>query len=194
MATALGVLCATGILPLGPGWASRGTPGPTPSSSASNQPPRRLTSPFQGSQEDLGCCRQGMSDIDSRMPVDGAGNGVMRPVRHPMTMFILAVLVVIGIGVGVVAVTTSERVYGPSWGRFSAVFPGGVSEHRVGPSVWAYGYAPSSGYLSFGGGWTAYARLSLPTAVFSVTALDSPVRSNYALCSRRVPRADRLVP
>jgi hypothetical protein len=122
-----------------------------------------------------------MSDIDSRVPVDGAGNGVMRPVRHPMTMFILAVLVVIGIGVGVVAVTTSERVYGPSWGRFSAVFPGGVSEHRVGPSVWAYGYAPSSGYLSFGAGWTAYARLSLPTTVFSVTALDSPVRSNYAL-------------
>ena len=50
----------------------------------------------------------------------------MRTVRHPIAMFIMAVLVVIGIGIGVVAVTQTSKVYGPSWGRFTAAFPGRV--------------------------------------------------------------------
>ena len=44
--------------------------------------------------------------------------------RHPIAMFVVTVLAVIGIGVGVVAATTTEPVYGPSWGRFTATFPG----------------------------------------------------------------------
>ena len=46
----------------------------------------------------------------------------MRTVRHPITMFIIGMLVVIGVGVGVVAATTNQTVYGPSWGRFAAAF------------------------------------------------------------------------
>ena len=103
----------------------------------------------------------------------------VRKLSHPITMFIMAVLVVIGVGVGVVAVTTSQRLYGPSWGRFTAVFPGRVSEHRIGPEVWASGDAPSSGHSSFA--WVAYAPPSLPSTLFSVTALDGPLGSNYAL-------------
>ena len=108
-----------------------------------------------------------------------AKNGQLGTIRHSIAAFIIAVLVVMAIGVGVVAVTTSQRVYGPSWGRFTAAFPGRVSEHRVGPEVWATGYAPSSGHSSFA--WIAYAPPSLPRTLFSVTALYSPLGSNYAL-------------
>ena len=38
----------------------------------------------------------------------------------------MTVLVVIAIGVGVLAATTNPRVYGPSWGRFTAAFGGRV--------------------------------------------------------------------
>ena len=50
----------------------------------------------------------------------------MRPIRHPIAIFVVAVLVVIGIGVGVVAATMNQKVYGPSWGRFTAAFHGRV--------------------------------------------------------------------
>jgi hypothetical protein len=49
-------------------------------------------------------------------------------VRHPITTFIIAVLVVIGIGVGIVAITQTSKVYGPSWARFTAAFTGHVYE------------------------------------------------------------------
>jgi hypothetical protein len=45
-------------------------------------------------------------------------------------MFITVVLMVIAIGVGVVAATTNQHVYGPSWGRFSASFPGHVYSYQ----------------------------------------------------------------
>ena len=54
----------------------------------------------------------------------------MHKLQHPIAMFVLAVLAVIGIGVVVVAATTGQLVYGPSWGRFSAAFAGRVFEHR----------------------------------------------------------------
>ena len=57
----------------------------------------------------------------------------MRPVRHPIAIFVVSVLAVIGIGVGVVAATTHQKVYGPSWGRFSAAFTGRVHLVRSGP-------------------------------------------------------------
>jgi hypothetical protein len=49
---------------------------------------------------------------------------MMRTLRHPITMFIITVLIVIGVGVGIVAVTQTSKVYGPSWGQFTASFPG----------------------------------------------------------------------
>ena len=103
----------------------------------------------------------------------------MRTVRHPVATFVVGVLVVIAVGVGVLAATTNQKIYGPSWGRFTAVFPGRVSEHRIGPEVWASGYAPSSGHSSFA--WTAYAPPPQPSTLFSVTALNGPLGSNYAL-------------
>lgn len=50
----------------------------------------------------------------------------MRELKHPIALFLIAVLVVIGIGVGVVAATTHEKIYGPPWGRFTVAFPGRV--------------------------------------------------------------------
>ena len=61
----------------------------------------------------------------------------MRKVRHPIAVFIVIVLAVIGIGVGVVA-ATSERVYAPSGGRFSLAF----SESSI-ASVDEAGFVPS---------------------------------------------------
>src|ERR1019366_2541010 len=46
----------------------------------------------------------------------------MRKLKHPIAVFVMTVLIVIGIGVGVVAATTSQKVYGPSWGQFTASF------------------------------------------------------------------------
>jgi hypothetical protein len=50
----------------------------------------------------------------------------MRKLNHPIAVFVVAVLVVIGIGVGVVAAVQTSKIYGPSWGRFTAAFPGRV--------------------------------------------------------------------
>jgi len=54
----------------------------------------------------------------------------MDPVRHPIAMFVVTVLAVIGVGVGVVAATAHPKVYGPPWGRFSAAFSGRVYEYH----------------------------------------------------------------
>jgi len=95
----------------------------------------------------------------------------MRKLDHPIAMFVVTVLALIGIGVGVVA-ATSQPIYGPSWGRFSAVFPGPVSERQILHAVWAFGYArPSSN--PGGTGWTGYAPVSLPSEEFSVTVSET---------------------
>ena len=52
----------------------------------------------------------------------------MRTARHPIVLFIVAVLVVIGIGVGVVTVTQTSKIYGPPGARFTMVFPSRVGE------------------------------------------------------------------
>jgi hypothetical protein len=59
-------------------------------------------------------------------------------------MFVIVVLVVIGIGVGVVAATTNQRIYGPSWGRLSVAFTGRVYEYRGRTSVTGGPIGPSA--------------------------------------------------
>ena len=70
---------------------------------------------------------------------------MMRTVQHPIAMFVIVVLVVIAIGAGVVAVTTNQKVYGPSWGRFTVAFPGRVYQYRGHTSM----TGGSSGATSF---------------------------------------------
>jgi hypothetical protein len=89
----------------------------------------------------------------------------MRTVRHPITMFVVAVLVVIGIGVGVVAATTNQRMYGPSWGRFTAAFDGPVYVTQVYRKASVSSGLPSdvNSFLYSNqphSGWVAYAPLS----------------------------------
>ena len=71
----------------------------------------------------------------------------MRTVRHPLMLFVLGVLVIIGVGVGVVAATTTQKVYGPSWGRFTAAFAGHVYQHQGHTSMAFLG--SSSGSIPF---------------------------------------------
>ena len=103
----------------------------------------------------------------------------LRKVRHPITGFVIAALVVIGVSVGVVAATTNQKVYGPPGGRFTVAFPGRVSEHRIGPSLWASSTRRYQAIRASPG--SAYAPASLPSILFSVTAVASPLGRNYAL-------------
>jgi hypothetical protein len=106
---------------------------------------------------------------------------MMRNLRHPIAMFVVAVLVVIGIGVGVVAATTNQKVYGPSWGRFAAAFPGHVDVTYSGPVTSAPSNNPAR-YLTtvyYGNqpfnGWVAYAPLSgsiFPVGLREVTVTE----------------------
>jgi hypothetical protein len=59
-------------------------------------------------------------------------------------MFIIAVLVVIAVGVCVLAATTNQRIYGPSWGHFSVAFTGHVYEYRGHTSVTGGPSGPSA--------------------------------------------------
>lgn len=105
----------------------------------------------------------------------------MRAVRHPITMFLMAILVVIGIGVGVLAATTSQKVYGPSWGRFTAAFTGHVYETQEHSTVrvsggltrtltsFSYANQPHSGWFAYSpqgtpGVYGAYDRYSVSVA------------------------------
>jgi len=95
---------------------------------------------------------------------------MVRKLKHPIATFVVAVLVVIGIGVGVVAATTSQTVYGPSWGRFTVAFPG----HACGPpfpigtkSRVIYEFAPSLP-SKCAVDWTGYAPLAYPVKLYSV--------------------------
>lgn len=112
---------------------------------------------------------------------------MMHKLRHPIVMFVVTVLAVIGIGVGVGAATTNQKVYGPPWGRFSVAFPGPIrgdggrtstQEGTVRPySVYSYSNSPSgwrghTPYLSesvsvVGGGAI---RRVLPSTIVSMSA------------------------
>jgi hypothetical protein len=98
----------------------------------------------------------------------------MRSVRHPITMFVVVVLAFIGIGVGVVAVTRAQKVYGPTWGRFTVAFSGQVFRYPPHTSEAISDGSSSSAFestvtLRFSDfsyttlryfGWVAYAPLS----------------------------------
>jgi len=105
----------------------------------------------------------------------------MRKVKHPIAVFVVAVLAVIGIGVGVVAASTSKPVYGPSWGRFSAAFSGSVHVARSGPVASAAEDDPLRYLTTYYyanqhfNGWFAYAPLSgviFPVGLRAVTVTE----------------------
>jgi hypothetical protein len=104
----------------------------------------------------------------------------VRTVRHPIALFVIVVLVVIGIGVGVVAATTNQRVFGPSWGSFTAAFTGHVyqtqerSKVRVSGGLtltvtsFSYSNQPHFGWYAYapgsGGVFAAYDQYSVSVA------------------------------
>lgn len=98
----------------------------------------------------------------------------VRKLQHPVAVFMTAVLIVIGAGVGIVAGTTNQKLYGPSWGRFSVSFSGLVNEQGKVPLLTvlpsdAIVTAPNAvAVLSYGDftGWTGYQPLH-------VVALDT---------------------
>ncbi len=105
----------------------------------------------------------------------------MRNLRHPITGFVVAVLAIIGTGVAVVAATTNQKVYGPSWGRFTAAFPGRVDGfQRPRPLTVSVGDAPLKVtnaavfdyYVTPPIPSTGYAPLSIPSEYFLVGGED----------------------
>ena len=107
----------------------------------------------------------------------------MRTVRYPIAMFIVAILVVIAIGVGVVAATTSEKVYGPSWGRFTVAFSERV---YVQPTAYQARLTTSVVYANQPwSGWVAYSALGIaaPPGLRSVLVTEgiTPTQSMSAL-------------
>jgi hypothetical protein len=112
----------------------------------------------------------------------------MHRVRHPITMFVLAVLAVIGIGVGVIAATTTQKVYGPTWGQFTAAFDGPVYVTQVNRKASVSSGLPSdvNSFLYSNqphSGWVAYAPLSFdPSFLQSVSVgAASPLPGNESL-------------
>jgi hypothetical protein len=83
----------------------------------------------------------------------------------------VVVLAIIGIGVGVVASTTNQKLYGPSWGRFTVAFPGrvyGFQTVQRGSNSMRSMSAASFDYATFPQGWTGYAPLSIPNELDAV--------------------------
>ena len=100
-----------------------------------------------------------------------------RKLRHPITNFIVTVLMVTGIGVGVVAAVQAPKVYGPSWGRFSAAFngpvcglPGLIPRGSATYTEASPIYFETSSKLTHRCAvrWTGYAPLALPSSLDSV--------------------------
>jgi len=119
----------------------------------------------------------------------------MRKLKHPIAVFIVAVLVVIGIGVGIVAVTTNQKVYGPSWGRFTAAFTGHIHVAHVGPVANASNGNPLRYMTTFYyanqafNGWIAYAPLSgsiFPTDLRAVAVTEVAPGGSGSSSARRL--------
>jgi hypothetical protein len=56
---------------------------------------------------------------------------MIRELKHPIALFVPAVLVAIAAGVGVTAAITTSEVYGPPGARFTVAFPGRVGEQHL---------------------------------------------------------------
>ena len=110
-----------------------------------------------------------------------------RPVRYPITMFVVAVLVVIAIGVGVMAGTQTSKVFGPSWGQFTAAFSGKL---YVQPSTYQAGHTTSFIYANQPwSGWVAYAPVGIaaPPGLRAVIVTEgSPPAIQSASALRRL--------
>src|ERR1035441_8301829 len=123
----------------------------------------------------------------------------MRTVKNPLTGFVLAVLMVIAIGGSVVAATTSQKVYGPSWGRFTASFPGPVcglpfpiprGSARYTETSPIYFETSSNLTHKCAIHWTGYAPLALPSSLDSVDVWGRVVTAS---AMRGYVRLDRLI-
>jgi hypothetical protein len=99
---------------------------------------------------------------------------------------------VIGIGVGVVAATTSQKVYGPSWGQFTASFSGKV---YVQPSTYQAGQTTSLIYANQPwSGWVAYSPLGIaaPPGLRAVIVTEgSPPAIQSASALRRLAQGEQ---
>ena len=114
----------------------------------------------------------------------------MHILKHPIAVFVVTVLAVIGIGVGVMAASTNSTVYGPSWGRFTAAFDGSVrvvrpSEIRfvsqnLTESVSVLRAIGPSGVKCAGGFWTGYAPV-MPSGHPQVSCVNDVHVWNYPL-------------
>jgi hypothetical protein len=122
----------------------------------------------------------------------------MRTLKHPITVFTLMVLMVIGIGVGVLAATTNQKVYGPTWGRFTAAFSGHIYEQRGRTSmdfaaIASFPFRRQSGpfpVFSYSNVLSGYWVGTLPYATESVTAIRGlPMQPVVAFTKRGFPRA-----
>jgi hypothetical protein len=102
----------------------------------------------------------------------------MQTLRYPIVMFVITALAVIGIGVGIVAATTNQNVYGPSWGRFTASFPGHVDVAHSGSVTSASSNDPARYTSTFYyanqpfNGWVAYAPLSNSVGGTAISPFD----------------------
>jgi hypothetical protein len=133
----------------------------------------------------------------------------MRTVRHPITMFVVVVLAVVGIGVGLVSglpAIAPLRTYGASPLRFQAAFPTGlvgpvrVSSSTAGTVMYAAGttesrlmFAVSGIDLSVlangifgvkqlgnnGGGYTNYAGAGFTSSYLDLTTLLKQARTTF---------------
>lgn len=85
-------------------------------------------------------------------------------------MFVVAVLAVIGIGVGVLAATTNQRVYGPSWGRFTVALPGRLYQSREAQPAGRSSSAQIVQYLRTPFGLPAFIYSNSPSPWFDVAS------------------------
>jgi hypothetical protein len=120
-------------------------------------------------------------------------------IRHPIAAFVVIILSVIAIGVGIVASTTNENVYGPSWGRFTASFPGPVcglpfpiprGSARYTETSPIYFETSSNLTHKCAIHWTGYAPLALPSSFDSVDVWGRVVTAS---AMRGYVRLDRLL-
>ena len=123
----------------------------------------------------------------------------MHALKHPIMTFAITILAVIAVVVGVVAATTNQKVYGPSWGRFSVAFSGPVCGLPFPIPRGSARYTETSPiYFETSPqltdkcaiNWTGYAPLALPSSLDSVDVWGRVVTAS---AMRRYVRLERLL-